>query len=71
MYLPPRISSLNSRERQRDLLARADRHRPVHQLSERASSSVRPERAGLARPRRLWAAVAALIRLLPRYRVVR
>jgi hypothetical protein len=32
MYLPPQISSLNSRERQRDLLARADRHRLVRQL---------------------------------------
>jgi hypothetical protein len=64
------ISSLNSRERQRDMLAQADRQRRARQASELARASRRAEGIG-RRQRRAWRTVAALIGLLPRYRTVR
>ena len=64
------ISSLNSRERQRDMLAQADRQRRARQVSELARASRRAEGIG-RRQRRAWRTVAALIGLLPRYRTVR
>jgi hypothetical protein len=66
----PHISSLNSRERQRDTLARADRQRLARQVSELARASRRAEGIG-RRQRRAWRTVAALMGLLPRYRTVR
>jgi hypothetical protein len=66
----PHISSLNSRERQRDMLAQADRQRLARQVSELARASRRAEGIGRCQ-RRAWRTVAALIGLLPRYRTVR
>jgi uncharacterized protein (DUF1684 family) len=66
----PHISSLNSRERQRDMLVQADRQRLARQVSELARASRRAEGIG-RRQRRAWRTVAALIGLLPRYRTVR
>jgi hypothetical protein len=66
----PHISGLNSRERQRDMLARAERQRLARQLSDLARTSRRAEGIG-RRQRRAWRTVAALIGLLPRYRTVR
>jgi hypothetical protein len=66
----PHISSLNSRERQRDMLARADRQRLARQVSELARAARRAEGIG-HRQRRAWRTVAALMGLLPRYRTVR
>ncbi|HEV8277812.1 MAG TPA: hypothetical protein VGQ26_19265 [Streptosporangiaceae bacterium] len=76
----PHISSLNSRERQRDMLAQADRQRRARQASELARASRRAEGIGRRqrhaegigrRQCRAWRTVAALIGLLPRYRTVR
>jgi hypothetical protein len=70
MYMPPHISTLNSRERQRDMLAQADRQRLARQLSDLAPASRRVQ--GTARgQRRTRRTVAALTRLIPRYRAVR
>jgi hypothetical protein len=66
----PHISCLNSRERQRDMLAQADRLRLARQVSELARTSRRAEGIG-RRQRRAWRTVAALTGLLPRYRTVR
>ncbi len=66
----PHISSLNSRERQRDVLAWADRQRLARQLSDLSRASRRAGGIG-RRQRRAWCTVAALIGLLPRYRAVR
>jgi hypothetical protein len=66
----PHISSLNSRERRRDMLAQADRQRLARQVSELARASRRAEGIG-RRQRRAWRTVAALIGLLPRCRTVR
>jgi len=66
----PHITGLNSRERQRDMLAQADRLRLARQVSQLASASHRAEGIG-RRQRRAWRTVAALIGLLPRYRTVR
>ena len=66
----PHISSLNSRERQRDMLAQADRLRRARQVSELARASRRAEGIG-RRQRRAGRTVAALIGLLPRYRTGR
>ena len=66
----PHISALNSRERQRDMLAQADRLRLARQMRQLARTSRRAEGIG-RRQRRAWRTVAALIGLLPRYRMVR
>jgi hypothetical protein len=63
------LNSLNARERQREMIAQADRHRPPRQLSDvtRASRLAGPAR----RPRRGILGAAVLARLLPRYRAAR
>jgi hypothetical protein len=63
------LNSLNARERQREMIAQADRHRLAHQLSEltRASRLVGSPRG----PRRAGLGAAALVRLLSRYRTAR
>jgi len=64
----PCISGLNSRERQRDMLAQADRQRLLRQLSDAARAS---RHAGRPRQRRAWRILAAVTGLLPRYRAAR
>jgi hypothetical protein len=63
------LNSLNARERQREMIAQADRHRLARQLSDltRASWLVGPTRG----PRRAGLGAAVLARLLPRYRTAR
>jgi hypothetical protein len=63
------LNSLNARERQREMIAQADRHRLARQLRDvtRASRLVGPARG----PRRGILGAAVLARLLPRYRAVR
>ena len=63
------LNSLNARERQREMIAQADRHRLARQLSEltRASRLAGPPRG----PRRAGLSAAVLARLLPRYRTAR
>ena len=63
------LNSLNARERQREMIAQADRHRLVRQLRDvtRVSRLVGPTR----RPRRGILGAAVLARLLPRYRTAR
>lgn len=68
--LHPDISSLNGRERRRDMTAQAQRDRLAHQLSELARASRRAAGAG-RRERRARRVVAALSQLRPRYRAVR
>lgn len=60
------LHSLHARERQREMIVQADRHRLARQLRDvtRASRLVAPPRGS-----RLGAAVLA--RLLPRYRAAR
>jgi hypothetical protein len=59
------LNSLNARERQREMIAQADRHRLARQLRDvtRASRLVGPARG----PRRGILGAAVLARLLPRY----
>jgi hypothetical protein len=63
------LNSLNARERQREMIAQADRHRLARQLRNltRASRLPRPTRG----PRRAGLGAAMLARLLPRYRTAR
>jgi hypothetical protein len=63
------LNSLNARERQREMIAQADRHRLARQLRDatRASRLVGPARG----PRRVGLGAAVLARLLPRYRAAR
>ena len=63
------LNSLNARERQREMIAQADRHRLARQLRDltRASRHVGPTRG----PRRAGLGAAVLARLLPRYRTAR
>ena len=63
------LNSLNARERQREMIAQADRHRLVRQLRDvtHASRLVGPTRGA----RRGILGAAVLARLLPRYRTVR
>ena len=63
------LHSLHARERQREMIAQADRHRLVRQLRDvtRVSRLVGPTR----RPRRGILGAAVLARLLPRYRTAR
>jgi len=67
MCVHPYISGLTGRERQREMIAQADRRRRARQLSELARASRRAEGAGRHQRR----TAAALTRLLPRYRAVR
>jgi hypothetical protein len=64
----PHISGLNSRERQRDMLAQADRQRLVRQLRHPARASRHGEGPRL---RRAWRVFAAVTGVLPRYRAAR
>jgi hypothetical protein len=59
------IGRQNSRERQRDMLARAERRRLERQLSDLARAS-RPAEAGGRRQRLARRTIAPLARLLPR-----
>ena len=63
------LHSLNARERQREMIAQADRQRLARQLRDvtRASRLVGPFRG----PRRAGLGAAVLARLLPRYRTAR
>ena len=63
------LNSLNARERQREMIAQADRHRLARQLRNvtRASRLPGPARG----PRRAGLGAAVLARLLPRYRTAR
>jgi hypothetical protein len=63
------LNSLNARERQREMIAQADRHRLARQLRDvtGASRLVGPTWG----PRRGILGAAVLARLLPRYRTVR
>jgi len=70
MYVHPHVSGLISRERQRELMAQADRQRLLRQLTGRARASWRTGRAGRAQ-RRAWRGAAALARLFPRHRAAR
>jgi len=45
MFTHPHPASELARERQRDMLAQADRQRPVHQLRDLARASRRAQRA--------------------------
>ena len=66
MYMPPHISSHYIRERQRDMLARADRRRQLSQADNRVGVSSDAEGTGRRKPR-TWRAVL-LTRLLPWHR---
>jgi len=63
------LHSLHAREREREMIAQADRHRLVGQLRDvtRASRLLGPARG----PRRRILGAAVLARLLPRYRTAR
>ena len=63
------LNSLNARERQREMIAQADRHRLARQLRNvtRASRLIGPTRG----PRRAGLGAAVLARLLARYRTAR
>jgi len=75
------LNSLNARERQREMIAQADRYRLARQLRDltRASRLADPTQlAGSTRladstrgPRRAGLGWAVLARLLPRYRTAR
>jgi len=68
MNIHPYLASLYGRERQRDMMACADRQRLVRQLRDPAGASRRARPTAL-RPRRTWRTVPSpLARLLPRYR---
>jgi len=63
------LHSLHARERQREMIAQADRHRLARQLRDVTCASwlVGPTRG----PRRAGLGAAVLARLLPRYRTAR
>ena len=63
------LDSLNARERQREMIAQADRQRLARQLRDLTGASrlVGPARG----PRRGIFGAAVLARLLPRYRAAR
>jgi hypothetical protein len=65
MTMHPYIGGENIRERQREMMAQADRRRLERQLGDLVRSSRRAE-AGRRRQRRARRTVAALTRLLPR-----
>jgi len=63
------LNSLNARERQREMIAQADRYRLARQLRDLTRAS---QLAGSTRgPRRAGLGAAVLARLLPRYRTAR
>jgi len=62
MTMHPHISRENIRERQREMIAQADRWRLERQLSELARASSRRAQAGGRRQHRAWRTVAALAR---------
>jgi hypothetical protein len=64
MTMHPFIGSQNSRERQREMMAQADRRRLERQLGDLARAARRAE-AGRRPQRRAWR-TAVLTRLLPR-----
>jgi hypothetical protein len=64
MIMHPHIDSENIRERQREMIARADRRRLERQLGDLARAARRAE-AGRGRQRRARRTIA-LARLLPR-----
>jgi hypothetical protein len=64
MTMHPHIGSENVRERQREMIAQADRRRLERQLSDLARAARRVE-AGRRRQRRARRTIA-LVRLLPR-----
>jgi hypothetical protein len=64
MTMHPYIGSENIRDRQREMIARADRWRLERQLGDLARAARRAE-AGRRPRRRAWP-VVALARLLPR-----
>jgi hypothetical protein len=65
MTMHPYIGSQNSRERQREMMAQAERQRLERQLRDLARASRRGE-AGRRTRRRARRTVAPLTRLLPR-----
>jgi len=65
MTMHPYIGSQNSRERQREMMAQAERRRLQRQLRDLARASRRAE-AGGRRERRARRSFAPLARLLPR-----
>ena len=65
MIMHPDIGSQNSRERQREMMAQAERWRLERQLRDLARASRRAEAGGRTR-RRTRRAVSPLTRLLPR-----
>jgi len=65
MTMHPYIGSQNSRERQREMIAQAERWRLQRQLSDMARAARRAG-AGRRRRRRAWRTIAPLARLLPR-----
>jgi hypothetical protein len=68
--LHPDISGPIGRERQRELMARADRQRLARQLRDLGAASRRAARTRRG-PHRGWRTVGVLSRLLPRYRAAR
>ena len=64
----PHTSGLNSRERQREMLAQADRQRLMRQLRHAARTS---RHAEAPRRRRAWRVFSAVTGLLLRYRAAR
>ena len=67
------LNSLNARERQREMIAQADRHRLARQLRDVTRASRRGGQTGgpTRGPRRAGLGAALLARLLPRYRTAR
>jgi hypothetical protein len=68
--LHPDISGPIGRERQRELMARADRQRLARQLRDLGAASRRAARTRRG-PHRGWRTVGVLSRLLPPYRAAR
>lgn len=64
MTTHPHIGIENIRERQREMMAQAERRRLERQLSDMARASRRAE-AGRRRQRRAWRTIAGLTRGLP------
>jgi hypothetical protein len=65
MTMHPYLGGENIRERQREMMAEAERRRLARQLSGMARVSRRAE-AGRSRQRRAWRTIAGLARVLPR-----
>jgi hypothetical protein len=65
MTMHPYMGGENIRERQREMMAKAERRRLARQLSDMARVSRRAE-AGRRHQRRAWRTIAGLARVLPR-----